>query len=107
LPKAILDGISFNGKVYLAPVNITSMNRLYYNTEVLKKAGVDKPPTGVNDDFFAALDKIKASGAIPLALGGNATQYRWTWDAVMAGVGGKDHWQAVYVQRDPKAIKGD
>ena len=64
-------------------------------------------PSGVNDDFFAALDKIKASGVTPLALGGNATQYRWTWDAVMAGVGGKDHWQAVYVQRDPKAIKGD
>ena len=36
LPKAILDGISFNGKVYLAPVNITSMNRLYYNIALLK-----------------------------------------------------------------------
>jgi glucose/mannose transport system substrate-binding protein len=107
LPKAILDGISFNGKVYLAPVNITSMNRLYFNLDVLKKAGINKPPGGVNDEFFAALDKLKASGVTPLALGGNPTQYRWTWDAVMAGVGGKDHWQAVYVQRDPKAIKGD
>ena len=107
LPKEILDGISFNGKVYLAPVNLTSMNRLYYNIPVLKKAGVEKAPTELNDEFFAALDKLKASGVIPLALGGNATQYRWTWDAVMSAVGGKDHWQAVYVQRDPKAMKND
>lgn len=107
LPKEILDGISFNGKVYLAPVNITSMNRLYYNIPVLKKAGIEKPPTELNDEFFAALDKLKASGVIPLALGGNAQQYRWTWDAVMSAVGGKDHWLAVYVQRDPKAMKGD
>lgn len=105
LPKEILDGISFNGKVYLAPIDITSMNRLYYNIPVLKKAGIDQPPTELNDDFFAALDKLKASGVIPLALGGNAQQYRWTWDAVMSAVGGKDHWQAVYVQRDPKAMK--
>ena len=107
LPKEIYDGISFNGKVYLAPVDITSMNRLYYNIPVLQKAGVDKPPTEINDEFFAALDKLKASGVIPLALGGNATQYRWTWDAVMSAVGGKEHWLAVYVQRDPKAIKSD
>ncbi|MBS0446042.1 MAG: carbohydrate ABC transporter substrate-binding protein [Proteobacteria bacterium] len=107
LPKEILDGISFNGKVYLAPVDITSMNRLYYNIPVLKKAGIDKPPTEINDEFFAALDKLKASGVIPLALGGNAQQYRWTWDAVMSAVGGKDHWQAVYVQRDPKAMKDE
>ena len=107
LPKEILDGISFNGKVYLAPVDITSMNRLYYNIPVLKKAGVDKPPTELNEEFFAALDKLKASGVIPLALGGNAQQYRWTWDAVMSAVGGKDHWLAVYVRRDPKAMKDD
>lgn len=107
LPKEILDGISFNGKVYLAPVDITSVSRLYYNIPLLKKAGVEKPPTDINEDFFAALDKLKAIGVIPLALGGNATQYRWTWDAVMAGVGGKDHWNAVYVQRDPKAMKDD
>jgi len=107
LPKEIYDGISFNGKVYLAPVDITSMNRLYYNIPVLQKAGVAKPPTDINDEFFAALDKLKASGVIPLALGGNATQYRWTWDAVMSAVGGKEHWLAVYVQRDPKAMKSD
>jgi glucose/mannose transport system substrate-binding protein len=107
LPKEILDGISFNGKVYLAPVDITSMNRLYYNIPVLKKAGVDKPPTEINEEFFAALDKLKASGVIPLALGGNAQQYRWTWDAVMSAVGGKDQWLAVYVRRDPKAMKND
>ena len=107
LPKEILDGISFNGKVYLAPIDITSMNRLYYNIPLLKKAGVDKPPTALNEEFFAALDKLKASGVIPLALGGNAQQYRWTWDAVMSAVGGKDQWLAVYVKRDPKAMKND
>jgi glucose/mannose transport system substrate-binding protein len=107
LPKAILEGITFNGKVYLAPVNITSMNRLYYNIALLKKAGIERPPAALDDGFFAALDKLKAINVIPLAFGGDARQYRWTWDSVMAGVGGKEHWQAVWVQRDPKAMKGD
>jgi glucose/mannose transport system substrate-binding protein len=107
LPKAILDGIMFDGKVYLAPVNITSMNRLYYNIPLLKKAGIEKPPTALDEEFFADLDKLKAINVIPLALGGDARQYRWAWDSVMAGVGGKEHWQAVWVQRDPKAMKGE
>jgi len=107
LPKEILDGMSFEGKVYLAPLDITSMNRLYYNIPALKKAGVQKPPTELNEEFFAALDKLKASGVIPLALGGNAQQYRWTWDAVMSAVGGKEHWLAVYVKRDSKAMKDE
>ena len=83
------------------------MNRLYYNIPLLKKAGIEKAPTELDDEFFAALDKLKASGVIPLALGGNAQQYRWTWDAVMSAVGGKEQWLAVYVRRDPKAMKND
>ena len=105
LPKAILDLITFNGKVYLAPVNITSMNRLYYNMELLKKAGIEKPPVTAERRFFAALDKLKGIGVIPLALGGNATAIPLDLGRRHGAFGGKDHWLAVYVRRDPEAMK--
>jgi glucose/mannose transport system substrate-binding protein len=104
LPPSLVDAISRNGKVYFAPVDL-SEGWIFYNTAVLKKAGVE-PPTNFDDNFFATLDKIKAAGFIPLALGGNGQQYRWTFEIVMAGLGGKAHWQAVWADRDETAIRG-
>ncbi|GAA3199131.1 ABC transporter substrate-binding protein [Dactylosporangium siamense] len=43
---------------------------LWYNTELLKKAGVDKIPA-TTDELIAAAAKLRASGVAPLAVGGN------------------------------------
>jgi glucose/mannose transport system substrate-binding protein len=104
LPPSLVDAISRNGKVYFAPVDL-SEGWIFYNVAVLKQAGVE-PPTNFDDNFFTTLDKIKAAGFIPLAIGGNGQQYRWTFEIVMAGLGGKAHWQAVWADRDDKAIRG-
>ncbi|WP_116134426.1 extracellular solute-binding protein [Tropicimonas sp. IMCC34043] len=41
---------------------------LYYNQKVLEDAGVELPLTSF-EDFLAALDKVKASGQTPIAMG--------------------------------------
>ena len=42
------------------------------------------------DEFFAALDKLKAAGLVPLALGGQPWQENITFHAVLLHVGGAD-----------------
>jgi glucose/mannose transport system substrate-binding protein len=105
LPKAVIDGISFNGKIYLAPLDSSAPNWIFYNNAVLKKAGVEHPPTNFDATFFTALDKVKAAGFIPVAIGSNGAQYLWIFEAVMVGLGGKEHWQAVWAKHDPAALK--
>ena len=67
-PEQLIDQIRYEGKVYSVPVNIHRANVLWYSPKVLEDAGVSAPPESM-DDFVAALEKVKASGAIPLSLG--------------------------------------
>jgi glucose/mannose transport system substrate-binding protein len=73
MPKSLLSQISYKGHLYSVPVNIHRANILWYNPAVLKDAGVTKVPT-TWAEFTAALDKVKAKGVIPLALGEQWTQ---------------------------------
>ena len=73
MPKTLLDQISYKGNLYSVPVNIHRANILWYNPAVLKKAGIASAPK-TWDEFVAALDKAKAAGVIPLALGEQWTQ---------------------------------
>ncbi|MFD0743292.1 ABC transporter substrate-binding protein [Phytohabitans flavus] len=43
---------------------------LWYNTDLLKKAGVDKPPA-TTDELIAAAQKLRAAGSGPVVVGGN------------------------------------
>jgi glucose/mannose transport system substrate-binding protein len=104
LPKVVLDAVTSKGKFYLVPIDTTAANWIFYNQEVLKKAGVE-PPTNFDASFFSALDKIKAAGFIPLALGGSGLQYRWAFEAIMAGLGGREQWEAVWLRHDEKALQ--
>ncbi|MFI5015291.1 MAG: ABC transporter substrate-binding protein [Hyphomicrobiales bacterium] len=106
LPRAVLDGITFNGKVYLVPLDSSAPNWMFYNIAVLKKAGIEQAPTNFDAAFFTALDKVKAAGFIPVAIGSNGAQYLWIFEAVMAGLGGKEHWQAVWAKHDAAALNG-
>ncbi len=68
VPSMVTDIMKFNGEYVAVPVNVHRVNWLWANPEVLQKAGVEVPKT--LDDFFAAAEKIKAAGFIPLAHGG-------------------------------------
>lgn len=67
------------------PVFVDVVNFLYSNTDVLKSAGVNAVPS-TWDGFVASLDKIKASGKTPLALGGDSWQLAILYDHVALSI---------------------
>ncbi|MGH8782144.1 ABC transporter substrate-binding protein [Paraburkholderia sp.] len=103
-PQSILDSIKSNGHFYAAPVDIHMQSWFFYSKPAFQKAGIAREPQTF-DELFTDLDKLKAAGLIPLALGGQAWQEKITFDAVFADVGGTDLYLKVYRDRDANAVK--
>jgi glucose/mannose transport system substrate-binding protein len=98
LPKTLLPLISQDGHPYSVPVNIHRSNVLWYNPSVLKAAGVTaNPKTDFKtwDDFFAACEKVKATGKTCLALGAPWTAIH-LFENVMIGTIGPDKWSGLW-----------
>ncbi len=106
LPKVVADVMKYKGSYVAAPVNVHRVNWVWANPAVLKKAGVAAMPK-TYDEFFAAADKIKAAGLIPLAHGGQAWQDLTTFEDVVLGVGGAKFYADVFVKLDAKALGSD
>lgn len=68
MPASVLQRISYNGKVYFAPTSIHAENWLWTSKEVLGDAHASLPQRW--DDIFTLAEKIKATGRVPIALGG-------------------------------------
>lgn len=71
LPATVLDRISYQGKVFFAPTSIHAENWLWTSESLFREVGLPTPQTW--DEIFAAADRMKAAGHLPLALGGG----RW------------------------------
>lgn len=106
LPETVLNVIRIKGHYYAVPVNLHMQTWFWYSKAAFKKAGIAKEPASV-DELFAALDKLKAAGIIPLAHGGQAWQETIIFQAMLANVGGKDLYLKVIRDRDAKAINSD
>ena len=89
LPEKIKSQVKVNGHYYAVPVNLHNENWIWYNKAVLAKAGVTKEPATL-DELFAALDKVKATGVTPLALGGQGWQENIAFRSILIATGGKD-----------------
>jgi glucose/mannose transport system substrate-binding protein len=100
MPKPIVDAIKVKGHYYAVPVNIHNPSWFWYSKAALQKAGV----TG---EFFAALDKLKAAGLVPLALGGQSWQEWITFYSVLLHVGGKDAYLKFFRDHDAASINSD
>ena len=106
LPAPILNVIRVKGHYYAVPVNIHMQSWIWYSKAAFKKAGIAKEPASV-DELFAALDKMKAAGIVPLAHGGQAWQENILFLAMLAHVGGTDLYLKVLRDRDPAAINSE
>jgi glucose/mannose transport system substrate-binding protein len=89
LPAEFRKSIKVQGKYYAVPVGIHNSSWFWYSKPVLAKAGVTAEPQNMQE-FFAALDKVKASGAIALAVGGQSWQELLLFGAILQTSGGKD-----------------
>ena len=105
VPTALQKFTTTNGKWDAVPVNIHSVNWVWINKAVMEKIGGTEPKTF--DDFVALLDKAKAAGVIPLALGGQPWQEATMFDSVVASTGGIDFYKKAFVDLDPAALKSD
>jgi glucose/mannose transport system substrate-binding protein len=94
MPKSLLSQISYKGKLYSVPVNIHRANILWYNPAVLKDAGIASVPKTWTE-FVAALDKAKAKGVIPLALGEQWTQ-KHLFETVLIATLGPAGWAKLW-----------
>jgi glucose/mannose transport system substrate-binding protein len=105
LPESIKTSIKVDGHYYAVPVNLHMPHWVWYNKALLAKAGVTKEPANM-DEIFAAMDKVKAAGAVPLALGGQGWQEAIMFRTVMLTVGGRDLWMKIYKNRDAATVNG-
>ncbi len=103
LPEPILDAVRVNGHYYAAPVSLHMPTWIWYSKAALHKAGVAKEPASFAE-LFAALDKLKAAGLIPLAHGGQAWQDSIVFRAVLANLGGRELYLHLFRNRDAAAI---
>jgi len=106
LPKVVADQMKYKGRYVAVPVNVHRVNWLWANTAVLKKAGIGAQPKTF-DEFFAAADKIKAAGFIPVAHGGQDWQDFTVFESVVLGVGGPALYDKALLKLDRTAINSD
>ncbi|WP_370538422.1 ABC transporter substrate-binding protein [Ideonella sp.] len=106
LPKPIIDSIKIKGHYYAVPVNIHNPTWFWYSKSALAKAGVAAEPKTV-DEFFAALDKLKAAGLVPLALGGQSWQEWITFYSFVLHVGGRDAYLKFFRDHDVASVNSE
>ncbi|GGW92624.1 sugar ABC transporter substrate-binding protein [Streptomyces malachitofuscus] len=65
--EAALEGVSIDGKVYAMPLD-TQPEGIYYSKDLFKKAGIEAPPTSM-DELKDVIAKLKAINVAPIAVG--------------------------------------
>jgi glucose/mannose transport system substrate-binding protein len=103
LPPPIIDVIKVDGHYYAVPLNIHMQTWFWYSKSAFRKAGITKEPASM-DEFFAALDKLKAAGIIPLAHGGQSWQETVLFSAILANMGGRELYLKAMRDRDQATL---
>ena len=102
LPPVVANVMKYKGNYIAAPVNVHRVNWLWVSNDAFKKAGAKVPSNW--DEFFAAADKLKAAGIVPVAHGGQNWQDFTTFESVALGVGGADFYKKALVQLDQGSL---
>lgn len=102
-PKQLIDICEFEGEFYCVPVNIHSSQWFWTNTAVWNSIGVAEPSTF--EDFIAAAPKLRDSGVIPLALGGQPWQEGLLFGVIFTSEG-YDLVQAVQKDKSVDSLRG-
>ncbi|MDP3479722.1 MAG: extracellular solute-binding protein, partial [Desulfoprunum sp.] len=92
-PAGLVKQIGTDKGIWSVPVNIHRSNVIWFVPANLKKWGINAP-TGW-DQFFAAAEKLKAKGIVPLALAENWT-VNHLWESVALSAIGVENWEALW-----------
>lgn len=102
VPKALQKFAKHDGQWVSAPVNVHSTNWVWANKKILDDLGIKEPKTW--DEFMRAMAKVKKSGKIALAHGGQAWQEATMFDGVVMSTGGKDFYEDAFVDLKDSAL---
>ncbi len=105
VPKALQKFLVVDGKWTAIPINIHSDNWIWVNKSVLEKIGGTEPKTF--DEFIALLEKAKAAGVVPLAVGGQPWQEAGMFDSIVLSTGGVDFYKKAFLDLDEVSLKSD
>ncbi|MBB3658325.1 glucose/mannose transport system substrate-binding protein [Rhizobium sp. BK650] len=105
VPAALQKFSVYDGKWVAAPVNVHSVNWLWINKSVMDKIGGKEPKTF--EDLIALLDKAKAAGVTPLALGGQNWQEATMFDSIVLSTGGPEFYKKAMNDLDEASLKSD
>ncbi len=105
VPAALQKFSVYDGKWVAAPVNVHSVNWLWINKSVMDKIGGTEPKTF--EDLVALLDKAKAAGVTPLALGGQNWQEATMFDSIVLSTGGPEFYKKAFNDLDEESLKSD
>ncbi len=89
---------AFQGKMYGVVSGVTAEG-LVYNKQAFAKAGISKMPTRL-DDFYAAAQKLKDQGIVPLAINFSAQWPLQQWDKLAVTISGKGAYWNTLVNTD-------
>ena len=102
LPATVLDRISYEGKIYFAPTNVHAENWLWTSEAIFREIGMAAPQTW--DEIFAAAEKIKAAGRLPIALGGGRWEVSLMFNNIMHFKLGSDGYSRT-IAGDPTIVR--
>lgn len=102
VPEALQKFSKYDGHWIAAPVNVHTTNWVWANKKVLDELGIAEPTTW--EEFLAALQKVKDSGKVALAHGGQPWQEATIFDSAVLIAGGPEFYQKSMIDLDPAAL---
>lgn len=101
LPPVVLDGLTFDGRQYGMPTSAHRGNVLFFNKDVLAKAGVAEPSdTYTVDAWLQDMKKVKDAGVTPLCLGAkDAFTTSALFENILQAEIGTDGWAQIQQDR--------
>jgi glucose/mannose transport system substrate-binding protein len=88
-PANLIPLISQDENIYSVPISVHRINVLWYNPVVLDANGISVPKS--MNEWFLAMDAIKAAGVIPLAIGDQETKLLLLETILLSSLGPKKY----------------
>jgi raffinose/stachyose/melibiose transport system substrate-binding protein len=93
-PAIVANG-QVDGKTYAVPNNSVQPVVLYFNKDLLTKAGIDAPPA-TWDELLADVATLRGAGIMPLSMGGQSKWPELMWlEYLTDRIGGPEVFQAI------------
>ena len=104
VPEAVQGFGKYDGNWVAAPVNMHRPHWVWMNAKVFADNGLSAPTNW--DEFFAAAEKLKEAGIIPIAMGGQPWQEATAWEAVVLSIS-PDLYRSAIIEADPEALASE